>query len=167
MVADGGESEGRGEQLVETNSLRSLRVVACWVEMASRKFLAVVTSAREVERRGANLAETASEMVLTFESKMSSSRMKAAAWMARLAAVGTLGIAAAASRIRTILVRSKVSSGAIQSLPDSHLRASLALRMGPRFGLAYKSVMDGRLGWVAGVPDAPGVAREWDLLGMC
>ena len=63
----------------EVMALRSLRVLACWVEIASMNVLVGVRSRRMPERKGVSLAAMASEMVEALVSRMFSSMRNAAA----------------------------------------------------------------------------------------
>ena len=90
----------------EVMALRSLRVLACWVGIASMNVLVGVRSGRMSERRGVSLVAMASEMIEALVSRTFSSMRNAATWMAWQASVGTLGSAAVMRRMRTILERS-------------------------------------------------------------
>jgi len=63
----------------EVMALRSLRVLACWVKIASMNVLVGVRSGRMLERKGVSLAAMASEMVEALVSRMFSSMRNAAA----------------------------------------------------------------------------------------
>jgi len=63
----------------EVMVLRSLRVLACWVKIASMNVLIGVRSGRMPERKGVSLAAMASEIVEALVSRMFSSMRNAAA----------------------------------------------------------------------------------------
>jgi len=83
----------------EVMVLRSLRVLAWWVAMASMKIFIGERSGRMLDKRGVSLAAMASGIAEVLVSKMFSLMRKAAAQMALHASAGTLDNVAAVRRI--------------------------------------------------------------------
>ena len=146
---------------------RVLRVLACWEETASRNTLVEDGSGRALEMRGDIFLATTSEMREAVVSSMFSSMRKAAAWMALAASGGTFGSINAVRSMQMIFTWSYGSSGSVQHLRLSYFWALCELQMGPRFGLARRSMCAGSLARVLGVPDACVIEGSLDLEDMC